>query len=153
MLVGVDQPVDVAEDTTTPSDQAGLGPTATETGPWAAPAPAEAVAGADRRSDVDLAQARAWAAERLLRHSWTDYLPYLTGTFQPFFQDPSSLTVPTLGWQATFVLTVPFYDGGLRYGQRQERAALSAGGAGQPGRGAAAGALGRAGGDRVGAAG
>jgi outer membrane protein TolC len=33
--------------------------------------------------------------------------------------------VPTTGWQAQLVLTVPLYDGGLRYGQRREREALA----------------------------
>ena len=35
------------------------------------------------------------------------------------------MTLPRTGWQAEFVLTVPFYDGGLRYGLEHERKALA----------------------------
>jgi outer membrane protein TolC len=49
---------------------------------------------------------------------------YLTGSFQTFLQDPASATNPVAGWQAQLALTIPFYDGGLRYGQADERAAL-----------------------------
>jgi outer membrane protein TolC len=45
--------------------------------------------------------------------------------FQPFYQNPPSLTFPQTGWQLQAVLTLPLYDGGLRYGQRRERTALA----------------------------
>jgi outer membrane protein TolC len=44
---------------------------------------------------------------------------------QPFYQSPESLTQPTTGWQAQLLLTVPIYDGGLRYGLGAERQSLS----------------------------
>jgi outer membrane protein TolC len=69
---------------------------------------------------------RAWAAHRVTRDSFTDYLPLLTGEFQPFYQNPPTTTVPHTGWQAIFALTIPLYDGGLRYGQRRERSSLEA---------------------------
>lgn len=85
----------------------------------------EALEGARTRSDVRGQDLRVQAAEHVLRDSWTDYMPYLTGVFQPFYQNPASLTQPLTGWQAQLVLTVPFYDGGLRYGLHDERDALA----------------------------
>ena len=79
-----------------------------------------------RRRDVKAAEKRLEAAQHVLRDSYSDYLPLLTGTVQPFLQSTSTLTSPTSGWQASLVLSVPLYDGGLRYGQRRERSALAA---------------------------
>lgn len=76
-----------------------------------------------RRQDLAAIQTRAWAAARLLRHRFTDYLPTLSGSFAPFFQDPPSIVQPLLGWQARVELTWNLFDGGLRYGQRAERQA------------------------------
>jgi outer membrane protein TolC len=83
---------------------------------------AEAVS---RRSDVAVSKARLDAAEKVRKDGYTDYLPFLLGTFQPFYQQPASLTQPHTGWQAQLLLTVPLYDGGLRYGLADERAVLS----------------------------
>jgi outer membrane protein TolC len=77
-----------------------------------------------RRPDVREAQSRSEAAHHVTRDSYTDYLPLLTGIFAPFYQNPPSLTVPRTGWQAQLLLTVPLFDGGLRYGQRRERSAF-----------------------------
>lgn len=76
------------------------------------------------RGDLRLLQVRAWAAARLVRDSWVDYLPTLVGTLSPFYQNPPTLTQPLLGWQAQLNLAVPLYDGGLRYGVQHERRAL-----------------------------
>ncbi|HMU39007.1 MAG TPA: TolC family protein [Pseudomonadota bacterium] len=76
------------------------------------------------RSDLRLLQANAWAAARLLRHRFVDWLPTVSGTFAPFFQDPPSLVQPALGWQARMDVSWVLYDGGLRYGQTAEREAL-----------------------------
>jgi outer membrane protein TolC len=59
-----------------------------------------------------------------VRDSYTDYLPVLSAIAQPFYQNPASLTLPTTGWQAQLVLTLPLYDGGNRYGQQHERESL-----------------------------
>jgi outer membrane protein len=77
-----------------------------------------------RRSDLKALELRLRAAQNQVRDGWTDFMPYLTGVFQPFYQDPPSLTQPRTGWQAQLILTIPFYDGGLRYGQQRERRAL-----------------------------
>jgi len=94
--------------------------------PDVGPVPQALEAAERQRADVLAARARRRAAERVLRHSWTDFMPSLVGTFQPFFQDPPSLVLPRTGWQATLSLSWTLYDGGLRYGQRRERAALVA---------------------------
>jgi outer membrane protein TolC len=77
-----------------------------------------------RRTDLKVLQSRQKAAEHLVRDGYADYLPSLIGVFQPFYQNPSTLTQPELGWQAQLVLSVPLYDGGYRYGARDERAVL-----------------------------
>ncbi len=76
------------------------------------------------RTDVRLARGRVDAAVHVERDSWTDYVPLLSVVFEPFYQNPPSLTFPQTGWQAQVLLTLPLYDGGLRYGQRRERTAL-----------------------------
>jgi outer membrane protein TolC len=76
---------------------------------------------AEHRSDVQAAGARLHATQHVVDDNWTDYSPYLSGTFMPFYQDPAIVTYPTTGWQAQLILTIPFYDGGLRYGQQKER--------------------------------
>jgi outer membrane protein TolC len=76
------------------------------------------------RTDVKLARGKVDAAQHVERDSWTDYMPLLGVIFQPFYQNPPSLTFPTTGWQAQALLTWPIYDGGWRYGARRERAAL-----------------------------
>ncbi|MGH7440993.1 MAG: TolC family protein, partial [Polyangiaceae bacterium] len=83
--------------------------------------PARALEDAGRRTDVKTGQARLEAAEHVVHDDWTDYSPYLTGSFSPFVSDPATVTYPSTGWQAQLVLTVPFYDGGLRYALQKER--------------------------------
>lgn len=82
----------------------------------------QAMAEAERRTDVLAANARVKQAHHTVKDDWTDYSPYLVGTFTPFYQNPPTITYPTTGWQAQLVLTIPLYDGGLRYGQEHQRA-------------------------------
>ncbi len=110
VMVGVDRPLDSLEE------------------PALAQPPTVDVALAEatrKRPDVVAAGVRADAANHVVRDDWTDYSPYLVGVFQPFYQNPPSLVQPLTGWQAQLVLTVPLYDGGLRYGQAKERDALA----------------------------
>ncbi len=79
-----------------------------------------------QRRDVKAAEKRLEAARNILHDSYADYLPLLTANVQPFAQSSATLTSPTTGWQASLVLSIPFYDGGLRYGQQRERSALAA---------------------------
>jgi outer membrane protein len=108
VLLGSDNPVDVRDDISLPAGDT----TFTDA--------------AVRRQDVQLAKKRALQAEKVKRDSWSDYMPLLTGQFQPFLQHPSTLTTPETGWQATLVLTIPIFEGGLRSGQLREREALLA---------------------------
>jgi outer membrane protein len=80
----------------------------------------------DRRGDIEAQRVRLSSAEHAVRDSWADYAPLLTATFQPFYQHPASATQPETGWQAQLVLTLPLYDGGMRYGVKRERNALEA---------------------------
>jgi outer membrane protein TolC len=110
VLVGLDAPVDSAEEPVFPG----------------APALATAIDEATKtRADVIAADRRKVASDHVTRDSWTDYSPYVTAVFEPFYQNPPTSQTPASGWQAEVVLTVPFYDGGLRYGLQKERDALA----------------------------
>jgi outer membrane protein TolC len=111
ILLGDQGPMDAAEDIAIPQ------------APDLAAAMDEAVT---KRPDLLAGRQRFEAAEQVRKDSYTDYLPFLTGVFQPFYQSPPTLTQPQTGWQAQLLLTVPIYDGGLRYGLGDERASLSA---------------------------
>jgi outer membrane protein TolC len=110
IALGADRPLDTLEEPTL------AGP------PEVDGAPAE---GESRRPDLAAARARAHAAERVWKDSWTDWLPTLLANVQPFYQHPASSTTPEKGWQATLVLSLPIFEGGLRMGQLKERRAIS----------------------------
>jgi len=75
------------------------------------------------RADLRAQTTRLRNAERAVSESWTDHLPSLGAVFQPFYQNPASLTQPLVGWQAQAVLTWVIFDGGARYGLHAERRA------------------------------
>ena len=84
----------------------------------------DAMTGAEKvRPDVQARNDATRASERTVQHDWADYMPYLNLIFFPFYQEPPTPTIPHTGWEAQLVLTVPFYDGGLRYGQQHQRSA------------------------------
>jgi len=78
-----------------------------------------------RRADVRALEARELAAHNLEGDDWVFYAPSLLAQAQAFRQTETALQ-PGKGWQATLVLSIPFYDGGLRYGVRKERRANDA---------------------------
>lgn len=78
----------------------------------------------ENRTDLKAQQLRLWAAKRSVAGGWADYMPLLSLVAQPFYQTPPTLTTPTTGYQAQLMLTLPLYDGGLRYGLQHERIAL-----------------------------
>jgi outer membrane protein TolC len=86
---------------------------------------ADALKTSDDRLDVKAAQARRDAADKATTVDFTDYLPLLSLVAQPFYQNPPTVTFPQTGWQAQAVLSLPLYDGSLRYGQQRERQALA----------------------------
>jgi len=113
VLVGADHPVDAQGAVDLPPP------------PGYADATTEAVR---QRSDVKLQEQRVVAARHLVRDRWADYTPQLVATFTPFLQTQSPLpatVTPTAGYQGVLALTLPLYDGGLRYGQERERSVLS----------------------------
>jgi outer membrane protein TolC len=97
---------------------------ASEDTPTEMPAFNDAMVDAEKtRPDVQARNRATRAAERTVHDAWADYLPYLNFIAFPFYQQPPTITTPQTGWQAEFLLTVPFYDGGLRYGQQHQRSA------------------------------
>jgi outer membrane protein TolC len=84
-----------------------------------------APAAADERLDVRAARGRLDAAKVGASWEWADYLPLLTAVVQPGYQNPPTLTVPLWNFQAQLVLSIPLYDGGLRYAQQRERRAAA----------------------------
>jgi outer membrane protein TolC len=110
VLIGRDGPVDAAD----------------EPPVWTAPPLADALRGAEEaRTDVRTAKLKVTAAEHTVRDDWTDYMPLLSAVLQPFYNNPPTLAQPISGWSASLILSIPLYDGGLRYGQARERAALA----------------------------
>jgi outer membrane protein TolC len=110
VLVGTDGPLDAREEVELPL----------------APQESEAMRVAEeRRADLRAARSRIDAADHVVRDSYADYLPFLSAVVTPFAASFASSTTPTTGWQAQLVLTVPFYDGGFRYGAHEERSALA----------------------------
>jgi outer membrane protein TolC len=84
----------------------------------------EALALASGRPDVRALDLRSQAARKTVDDDWSDYAPSLVGVAQPFYQNPATPTLPLGGYSLELLLTVPIYDGGLRYGQHQERSVL-----------------------------
>jgi outer membrane protein TolC len=76
-----------------------------------------------RRTDVQANRLRQRAAQDAVDDSWADYMPFLSAELRPFLTEPPSATNPRTGWQAQLVLSVPFYDGGARYGAYDVRKA------------------------------
>lgn len=107
-LVGVEGPLDSAQEPVLPS-----------------PPPAGTADTAAHRADVRAVEARARAAQNLVNDQPYEYSPSLTAQFQPFYQNPPSLTQPQFGWQAQLLLTVPIWDAGQRSGVLAERQALA----------------------------
>jgi outer membrane protein TolC len=76
------------------------------------------------RVDVAIAKKNVVVAERNVDDITLKFLPTLTaqataGTFGTAFQGPYNN-----GWSLAATLTVPFFDGGVRYGEKRDRIAL-----------------------------
>jgi outer membrane protein TolC len=111
VLMGAERPVDALNEAPLPA-------------PPSTPAALERAR--SERSDLVLDLKRVRAAEQVRNDSWTDLMPTISAQLEPFYQNPPLTTIPQTGWQALLTLTVPFYDGGLRYGLKDERSALLA---------------------------
>ncbi|MDB4981310.1 MAG: outer rane efflux protein [Myxococcales bacterium] len=75
------------------------------------------------RPDLKALESRRVATDHLRRDDWTYYAPTLLAQAQAFRQTQTALQ-PGSGWQAAIVLSIPFFDGGFRYGVQRERRAL-----------------------------
>lgn len=109
-LLGLDHPVDISEAPDFRVELAG------------GQAPELSI---ERRADLAALDRHRLSAKRTLRDSWTDYMPSLVGIFLPMYQSPASIVQPMFAWQLQLQLSVPIYDGGVRYGLRRQRAALA----------------------------
>ena len=98
-----------------------------------------------RRPDIRVLSEKVVTAKQSADDIWAFYAPFLSLVGEPFIQRPPTVLQPGSGWQAQVVLSLPIYDGGQRTGVSHERDALLRRIARQPRRGAAAGAVGRAG--------
>jgi outer membrane protein TolC len=79
----------------------------------------------NNRQDVRARERAASAADRAVRDAWADYMPYLNFIAYPLYNEPAVPADPRSGWASSLILTIPFYDGGLRYGQQHERKAIA----------------------------
>ena len=109
ILVAASAPLDVAGD-------ADLGPVPTLARPWrtrshAAPTSCSETCAPPRRGGSP-------------RTSGPSTLPSSSAIGQPMLARPPTALLPSFGWQAQLVLTLPIYDGGMRTGVRREREAL-----------------------------
>ncbi len=76
------------------------------------------------RPDVQVAAARERAADRVLSDTWKEWLPSVTGLFQPQWVRPESVFQPAGSWRAQIVASISIFDAGDRRGRRAERQAL-----------------------------
>jgi outer membrane protein TolC len=81
----------------------------------------DAEASSENRADVRVLKYKLVATRHARRDDYTDYLPTLIGSFEPFYQNPPTIDYPRTGWQLGLALSLPIYEGGLRYGQEKER--------------------------------
>ncbi len=77
------------------------------------------------RPDIAADIHRKRSADRSVDQDFADYLPTLFASGGPTFQTPTAPGYPNASWDIQLTLSVPFYDGGLRYGRAKERKALA----------------------------
>jgi outer membrane protein TolC len=76
------------------------------------------------RTDLKLFAAEQQLAERVLRDSSKDRLPFLEGVFQPSSTYPGQLFFPQNTWRFLLQMSVPIVDSGQRQGLKLERQAV-----------------------------
>jgi outer membrane protein TolC len=74
-----------------------------------------------QRTDVRLSNLEIVANRRIVSDSWKDWLPSVTGIFQPVFQHPGSVVTPQTGWAALIQFQTPVFDSGNRRALKQQR--------------------------------
>jgi outer membrane protein TolC len=78
----------------------------------------------EQRPEFRVLEARAQAGEALLSSANARFLPQLHASGSVFASDEPYPTGDKTGWRVGVELTVPLYDGGLRYGKRDEAHAV-----------------------------
>ena len=76
-----------------------------------------------QRADIKLTNLQIFAANRVVNDSWKDWMPTVTGAFQPLFQEPGSLITPQTSWRALLQFDIPVFDAGERRGVKMVREA------------------------------
>jgi len=76
------------------------------------------------RTDLRLAAGREKAASRVVSDSWKDWLPSVSGLFQPQFVSPTTSSQPTWSWRLQIAASMPIFDAGSRREKRAERDVL-----------------------------
>lgn len=75
----------------------------------------------NERADLRLVAGREQAAKRVVNDSWKDWLPQVSGLFQPQYVNPETIFQPSFSWRAQVVASVPVFDGGFRRSERAQR--------------------------------
>jgi outer membrane protein TolC len=73
------------------------------------------------RADLRLIAGEENAALHVLNDSWKDWMPQVSGIFQPQYVHPDTLFQPSLSWRAQIVAGVPIFDGGFRRAEKAQR--------------------------------
>jgi outer membrane protein len=85
------------------------------------------LAAADReiqqRADIKFINLQIFADKRVVNDSWKDWMPTVTGVFQPAFQHPGSVVSPERSWRAILLFDIPVFDAGERRGAKMVREA------------------------------
>ena len=84
---------------------------------------ADEPAALEERTDLRLLAAQRDAADRVLRDSWKDWLPYFDAAFVPVWVDPAGAFEDSSTWSAALRVNFPLYLGGERKADRRTRAA------------------------------
>jgi outer membrane protein TolC len=119
VLIAAEGPVDAAgEPTFALPDTPAAAPVRADVQPATPVDPAIAT-----RTDIRVLQSRVFAAERVVRDSWREYLPSVMTLFAPQVLTPSGLFSPARSWSVAFVASLPIWEAGERRGRARERQA------------------------------
>lgn len=78
----------------------------------------------DARADIAAARTKLFVAKRNLRNVWYTFLPTVTAQSTVNANSPYSTGYPNPTWNVQGILSIPLWDGGVRYGNlRNARAA------------------------------
>jgi outer membrane protein TolC len=73
------------------------------------------------RTDLRLLSSREHALIRIVSDSWKEWLPSVSGLFQPQVLQPATLFQPQFSWRAQIVAGIPIFDFGYRGARKAER--------------------------------